>query len=211
MRTCARLLVQGLWLKERGLTLIELIVAVAITAIIGVISATFLSSMIANNSQVQGLEQQLASLERSLQIMRSDIEQIAIRPTIQGIYHNDTFVPDFDKSQIIGDQSSLEFSVFSTRPENQGLQHKLGRVRYRQEADQLIRESIDTDRPAANQKWQTMLLFDDVENINFEYFFNGWESSLAHNKKSPKAIRVTLDSQQYTDIELIVILSGVDQ
>ena len=197
--------------QQQGLTLIELLVAISITAIIGVISATFLSSMINNNSQVRTEEQRLASLERSLQIIRSDIEQLALRPIIQGIDHSDTFVPDFDKSQIIGDESALEFSIFSNQPHTQGIQQSLQRIRYRLTSNKLIRESITTDYPAANQQWQQMVMLNDVNRLSFSYYFTDWESSLAHNKTSPKAIRLEIDTKHISNISLISTVSGVDQ
>jgi len=46
--------------KQRGFTLLELMVAISITAVIGLISATILSTMIDNNSQVQTQQKALA-------------------------------------------------------------------------------------------------------------------------------------------------------
>ena len=86
--------------KQSGFTLLEIMIAVSITAVIGVISATMLSGTMNNHAQVIRQEKKLLTLERALHIIRTDIEQIALRPVIQDIYHDDTFIPNVDKKPV---------------------------------------------------------------------------------------------------------------
>lgn len=196
--------------KQSGFTLLELMIAVSITAVIGIISATMLSGTIANHTQVFEQEKKLVTLERALHIIRGDIEQISLRPVIQDIYHDDTFVPDIDRNQLKGDQSSLEFSRLSQYPGASQIEQKLVRVRYVLEDQQLIRESISTDFPSPNEVWQKQQILTGVTSLDFAYFFERWESYLASDKKYPSAIRLQLATKNWQNIELISLLSGVD-
>jgi len=197
--------------QQRGFTLLELMIAISITAVIGIISATMLSGTIANHVQVMAEEKKLLTLERALHIIRSDIEQIALRPVIQDIFHTDTFVPYIDKNHFKGDASLLEFSRYHRYPGSSRIEQKLVRVRYLLENRQLFRESINTDFPSPNQVWQKQLILTGVNQLDFAYFFDRWESFLANDKKYPLAIRLTLQTDNWQNIALITRLSGIDQ
>lgn len=197
--------------QQAGFTLLELMVAIFITAIIGSMSAALLASMANNYNQVNAEEQALASLERALQVFRSDVEQLAIRPVIQTIFNDDSFVAEIDKSHIMGDESSLEFSVFHQYPSEFQIEKNINRVRYQLIDQQLVRESINTDFPDVNQDWHKNVLLAGVTKLNFEYLFAGWESSMALNKKHPRAVRLSIETKTWKNIELIATMAGVDQ
>jgi len=196
--------------KQSGFTLLEIMIAVSITAVIGLISATMLSGTMNNHAQVITQEKKLVTLERALHIIRTDIEQISLRPVIQDIYHADTFIPNIDKNQLKGDHSSLEFSRLSQYPGTSKIEQQLVRVRYFLEDQQLIRESINTDFPSPNEVWHRQLILTGVTDLNFSFFFNRWESYLADDKKHPLAVRLQLETLHWQNIELISLLSGVD-
>lgn len=196
---------------DLGFSLLELMIAITITAVIGLISANILTTMIANHDQVKTQQKELASLERALQVIRSDIEQLAIRPKLQTEAANTSFTTISGNSPLIGDQSSIELSVFVNQPTDEGINNTIHRVRYVVENSRLIRESINSDFPAANQRWQRTMLLNEIENLYIEYYFSGWESSMAHNNKPPKALRLTLESNLWQNIQLIVTLPEVDQ
>ena len=197
--------------KQRGFTLLELMVAISITAVIGLISATILSSMIDNNSQVQTQQKALAQLERTLQILRDDLEQMVMRPVIKTIYNDENFVPDVDQSQLHSDGVSIEFSRYSRYPGAGEIQRRLSRVRYQLDGDQLVRESIAVANPASNQDWQRLVLLQKVEQLRLEFLYDRWESYLLQGVKYPRAVRVRIDTQRWPNINLVASISGVDQ
>jgi len=197
--------------KQCGFTLLELMVAISITAVIGLISATILSTMIDNNSQVQTQQKALAQLERALQIFRDDLEQMVMRPVIKTIYSDESFVPDVDQSQLISDGVSIEFSRYKRYPGAGQIQRRLGRVRYQLNGDQLVRESISVANPASNQSWQQLVLLQQVEQLQLEFLYDRWESHLLQGTKYPRAVRVRIDTQRWPNLSLVASISGVDQ
>src|SRR3989338_4904860 len=67
--------------KNRGFTLIEIIVALFIFAIVGVLAAMSLNTMIRAHKRLDVADSHLLQLEISMTMMRRDIAQIIDRPT----------------------------------------------------------------------------------------------------------------------------------
>lgn len=196
---------------QRGFTLLELMVAISITAVIGLMSATILNTMIDNNNQVQTQHKALVQLERALQIFRDDVEQMVMRPVIKTIYNDQSFVPSIDQSQLISDGVRIEFSRYSRYPGAQKIQQRLSRVRYQLDDGQLVRESIAVANPASNQDWQRLVLLQQVEQLQLEFLYDRWESYLLLGTKNPRAVRIRLDTQRWPNITVVASISGVDQ
>ena len=194
--------------KSIGFTLIELMVASAITAVIGIIAATMLPSMIENHAQVLKEEKALIKVERALQIIRSDIEQIVIRPSIFpfGEKAGSTIV---DPQHIQGSENALTFSLMFSTPDKEAITQEIQRVRYFVESGKLIRENINSDFPAANQQWHRIVLLDNIESLKFQYLLKDWEGSLLQAKEYPKAILVTVNSKRWERLELVATIAGV--
>src|SRR5690554_7547150 len=67
-------------MKMRGFTLLEVLIAVAITAMIGVGATQLLTNVIDSRQAIEIRAEQLASLQRFNMIVSRDMEQIINRP-----------------------------------------------------------------------------------------------------------------------------------
>jgi general secretion pathway protein J len=198
------------WRSQTGFTLIELMVAIFITAIIGSISATMLTTMIDNHQQVKQHEKNLTNLERTLQVIRADIENIAIRPATKAAVKTTNYSANPTTSQMLGSERTFEFSIYRRVPSEKEIQGQLHRVRYSVTEDKLIRESIGTDFPDANQQWHSSQLLSDVTSIEFKYFFDRWEDNISATANNyPRAVQLIINTTRWKNIELIVPTSGV--
>ena len=63
----------------RGFTLIEMLVALAVFAVIGIISAQLLSQMISFTDTAQSRGERLVNFHRVVEIMRRDFQQLTYR------------------------------------------------------------------------------------------------------------------------------------
>lgn len=204
--------------RQQGFTLIELMIAMTITAVVGGIAAAILTTMINNNEIVQREKKALVTLERALSIIKNDIEHIAFRPKLGTVKDNNTayqFATNkalLDQAQSISGHYFIEFSRYIQKPMERGIQQSLERVRYQLQDNQIIRESIAVAFPAANQTWQKSVLLSRVDMISVHYLFARWQSSLDQlTPLNPKAIKFSIETQKWSDIELVVALSGMDQ
>ena len=73
--------------KQRGFTLLEVLVALSIFTVIGIGSWHILNQVLATQQQLAQRDQALAHLQRGLWIMARDIRNLAARP-IRNEYHN---------------------------------------------------------------------------------------------------------------------------
>ncbi len=190
-----------------GFTLLELMIASAITTVIGVIAATMLPNMMGNHAQVLKEEKALTRIERALQIVRSDIEQLVVRPLIFPFESAEQPIVQSNHN-IVGLETSLEFSFMQSSPTNEKITQKIHRVRYLLQNQQLIRETIATHLPAANQQWSSAVLLENVNSIQFHYLLDRWQTDLADKDKAPKAIRITIDSSHWGNLQVIANITG---
>ena len=66
--------------RESGFTLIELVVAIAVFAIMSTIAYAGLNSMVNQQTQMQSRMDKLKSLQLTLKFLERDIQQLANRP-----------------------------------------------------------------------------------------------------------------------------------
>jgi general secretion pathway protein J len=64
-------------MRSRGFTLLEMLIAVGVFAVLGVLSTQLLQSMIRNQGAVSERADRLADAQRAMQIMQRDIMQLA--------------------------------------------------------------------------------------------------------------------------------------
>ena len=86
----------------------------------------------------------------------------------------------------------MNLTVLSQYPDTSKIELQLVRVRYFLEDQQLIRESIKTDFPSPNETWHQQQILTGVTRVNFSFFFDRWESYLAHDKKIPIGNSLTI-------------------
>lgn len=200
-------------MRQRGFTLIELVIAIAITASIGVISAAMLDAMLRNSDQLTDVSEQQNQLERVLQTLRSDLEQMALRPA----FKVDTQKRQFPKFALEQPDDPVDVLLSFTRhrlvPTNQGLHPQLIRVRYLLQNQQLIRESYPLAYPTSEANWQRQPLLDQVDSVDISWLLERWTNELPELRQDetplqPKAIRLVINSRHWQQLPLVVAIAG---
>lgn len=90
--------------KHTGFTLLEVMIAVGITAAVGAVSVQLLSGLVQSKRKTEIASERLASLQRFNQVINRDIQQIINRP------HRDVFGNDAPALLVEGLDFKLEFS-----------------------------------------------------------------------------------------------------
>jgi general secretion pathway protein J len=164
----------------RGFTLLELLVAIAILALVAVGSYRLLFDTI--NTRDRGLQQEqaLAALQRAEMLIQRDLLQAAPRPV------RDEF-GDVQPAFLLSSDKGLEFTRRGWRNPLQETRSNLVRVRYRIESGKLLREHWPVlDRARTSTPVRTVLL-DDVSDFRLQVFAdNAWHPSWPLLGSSPR-------------------------
>lgn len=187
----------------RGMTLLELLIAVAVFAVLAVLAYGGLN-VVMNNSRTANIEaERLANVQRVFARIGADMEQMTNRPVRDAFGDTQAAVlSDFDEAA----GSRIEFS-------RQGLQNPAGkarsslqRVAYQLRERQLIRKSWAVlDRAQDSEAYEAEML-DGVK--RFEVHFIGssgeritnWQANPALGEYLPRAVEVTLELEGWGKI-----------
>lgn len=194
---------------SRGFTLLELLVAVAILAVIAVSSYRLLSSTVITRDQTLAHEKTLKALQKAEITLQRDLLQVVMRPI------RDEF-GDEQPAFYLPQENVMEFTRTGWRNPLQETRSDLQRVRYRIENGQLLRERWDVlDRARMSQPVKTYLL-DNVDKWQIRVFSKGKEETdwplLNHNLKNkallplPDAVEVRFALSDGNEIRRLILL-----
>ena len=117
----------------RGFTLIEMLVALAVFAVIGIISAQLLSQMNSLTDTAQSRGERLVNFHRVVEIMRRDFQQLTYRSV-----RDELGEPTYEVS--IGVGSLIEFSRKGWMNPNLRHRSEIQRVAYDLRGDRVFRQ-----------------------------------------------------------------------
>jgi general secretion pathway protein J len=190
----------------RGFTLIELVAAMSIFAIIAVIAQQSMFSAMAQSTRLTRNGTDLAELELSVSLVTRDLENIAPRPVRVG--GNET-----QAALILADASDLTLTRSGVVDPVDRPRGPFIRVRYVDAADTgSLRHVWDqVDRPAATSAREAML-WDGIQTMRFRVYSEGqWLDSWPPPGTDdiaalPEGIAVTFETEKWGPIDRVVSL-----
>lgn len=204
--------------RHHGFTLIEILVAVAILAIIAVASSTVLSSVIDSAEASDTQMQELEMLQRSMMVIERDMSQIiALAPRLSG-QDNEVVIQGGN-----GVADSLADGILFTRngwanPLQRLPRSNLQGVGYRlngsNELERIYTFFIDN---VTNTEPQTRMLLPNVSNLIFEFAIGTnnrneiqWEEQFT-GTQLPRGIAIVITSETFGEIrrEFAILPQGV--
>ena len=193
-----------------GFTLIELVIAIGIFALIG-LSATFvLNGILTANETSQRHGDEMASLQRGFLFIRRDFEQIIQRPIL------DEYGTEL--SAVIGQETGVEFTRTgwsNPLPDNHR-RSELQRLRYVLEEGALIREYwFELDR-ASNASARRAVLLNGVNRFVVRYFdvkskewLPAWPPLDPERKNDlPEVIEVLVEGENFGELRRLFSITG---
>lgn len=195
--------------RQRGFTLVELLIAIAIMALLGAAASIMLNAAINNEDAIGERQHALEEVALGLLTLRRDLEQLA--PRIPRDVQGDPLAARIVGGQI-GDNSEVEFVHDGRRllPGQTALS-SLERVRYEFEDNTLVRYSVAAADPTANTEWQRRVLMRDVKRFVVN-FYNGerwspfWPPSSQVAAPQPAGVQVVIDTEIWPDLRMNVLL-----
>lgn len=199
--------------ESRGFTLLEVLVAVAILALVAVGAYQLLAGTISTRDRGMAHEKALQDLQKAEMLMQRDLLQAIARPV------RDEF-GDVQPGLYIPQENALEFTRRGWRNPLQETRSDLLRLRYRVEGGQLIRERWSVlDRARVSTPEKTVLL-DKVEKFQIQVFSAGnWTNvwpllaQVQKDKKNiplPEAVEIRFTLPPWGEIRRVIPLPEND-
>lgn len=196
----------AVWQKrQNGFTLLELLVAMAIFAFIGIMAYGGLAAMIKNSEGSRGAREQLAEVQRGLRVLDDDLSMVINRPVRDGLGS-----PQLALMSGRDGSTLLEFTR-TARVREGFAPSPFSRIRYRLEGEALLRDEWNPPDAAQLEPDQMMTLWPNVAQVSFRFLEDGqdmatWPPANAQNMSLPQAISMQLlfkDGREITQVLLL--------
>ena len=186
--------------KNKGFTLIEVLVSIVILSIIAVVSTNFLQSSVDAREESSNKLQDLKEFNIASSIVRRDMRQILNVP-IRDFFGNNL------KGNFVADRASNSL-IFTTLVNSSFSTSKVRRVEYLLIDDSLIRRQYFADNPYSYEEFFETNLLDDINDIEFSYlnnskWYSDWPIDILTKRKIPNLIRITF-TKNNLDYEWII-------
>ncbi len=201
--------------RHEGFTLLELLVAMAIMALIGLLSWQVLSTVVRARERSADHLEQIDHLQRALVLMRQDLEQAVQRPVSDA--QGTPLSPLLSIAATAGQGVGLEWTRAGWLNPMQEPRSDLLRVRYEMVGDELHRYSwVYLDQAPGSQP-EDLVLLRHVSKLQIHYldasdqWQTSWPEPAAIQKPPfqqplPSAIDLRMDTVEFGPIRLLVML-----
>lgn len=190
--------------QSRGFTLIEVVIAMAIFAILAALAYSGLQSVIDSKSHTEAGLERLQAVQMSMLTLSSDLQQIAPRDA------QDALGGRLDKLSTQSSEYLLEFTRGGWRNPAESPRSSLQRVAYKLDEDRLIRIYWSHVDRADEERRVERVLIDNIESLQLRFlneqeeWTEDWpEASVlasGSNSPLPLAIEATLDTHDWGEI-----------
>jgi len=195
--------------KSRAFTLLEVLIAIGISAFIYVGAYSLLDSVIRTDERISNKRIALEEIQRTFQLMHQDIEQIIARPSRANSGEPES--PVVYKSS----EKKLEFTRIGWRNPIKRPRSTMQRVAYVVEDKILYREHwLVLDRTSDSETKKNQLL-EGVDEMSIRFYdmeskqwVDDWSKELTDKQPLPAAIEVTLQTTSFG--ELVRVFRLVD-
>jgi len=208
-------------IKSSGFTLLEVLIAISIFAVIGLAAYRVLDIVILSQSKVAAHDDSLRSLERAMHIISADFEQLTSRPV------RDNYDDQLGAFLAPHENYAVEFTRQGWRNPLQLPRSQLQRVAYElghapddkdDDGTHLLRHYWTVLDRAQDSEPRTQLLLKNIDDLQISFLDSAgqWKNEWPPNqitgeakKGLPSALLVELNSQQAGQIQRLYQLSEV--
>ncbi len=207
-------------MRQRGFTLLELLVAMFIAAVMFAIGYGAINQAVNNNGALTEQQTRLKEVQTAMRVLEQDLVQLAPRPVRQPV--GDGWLPALMGQADPNAQPILQFTRGGWNNPNGVQRPGLQRVEYFLEKDTLRREYWNVLDPTLQNKTQKRDLLTHVKSVTFRFMdvSRQWQTqwpptavagALAQESAlriRPIAIEVTLDTDDWGKLVRIIEVAG---
>lgn len=193
--------------RERGFTLMEILIALFIFTLISMIMVTSLHSVISAQSGTEATAERVRKLQTALLIMSRDIEQTINRPIMNTVGK--------EEAAFVGTARDMFFTHAGlANPSSALMQSSLQRTHYTWHDDALWRGAWRALDQAPQSQEHARQLLDHVTEARFQYldhaghFHEAWPVEDKKAEKLPLAVRVEFTISQWGKISQLYVIAA---
>lgn len=197
--------------RQRGFTLLELLIAIAIFALLGLATYRMLDSVLSTDAVTREHERQLRELTRALSAFERDLRQVTLRPIRDGFGD-----PQPALHSDLADASALELTRAGWRNPLGQRRAEVQRVRWQLSGEQWQRRYwrvLDRAQDSAPQVQQAL---DGVESLSLRYldkdgqWLVDWPPTSSTGDAAlselPRAVELRLQHRRYGELRRLLRL-----
>jgi len=198
-------------MKQRGYTLIEVLIALLIFAIITSTTGTVVYQVLNTRERVAVVSNELNALELALLRVTQDLRQFVARSVHDA--QNQRY------AEFVGQRTYLEFTRDGLQhPLNTNPESSLERIAYLCEGSQLVRRRFSGLDIPSRQSFEDTVILDQLSTCYFEYladynqFLPEWRVYFIEARHKvlamPKAVQLTLEPAHWGVLSRLFLLPG---
>ncbi len=205
--------------KQTGFTLIEILIALMIFAIVGVMAAISLHRMIRTTTALKAADNQLMQLQVAMTLLRRDTAQMINRPVINNDGSQDPAMAASGDNKISFTRTGM------SNPFSVNVRSNMQRVAYNLERGQFVRLTWTVLDLPPGQKGEKQVLLDNVQSLSWQFIagdghtttiwppaFNSVMQKQSNDSPLPKAILMVMQMQDGSIIQGVfpVVARGIN-
>ncbi|MBY5994006.1 type II secretion system minor pseudopilin GspJ [Ferrimonas balearica] len=193
----------------QGFTLLEMLLAIAIFAVIGVASATVLQQVTKVNSVSEEAQQELRGLQQAMSMMERDFGQMVPR-TSRGVNSDEGgALFEVGENRFGSDAEGMRFYRLGwLNPEGRLPRGSIQQVIYRIQEEKLQRLYTLYPDPVEGEEPLVLDLLEGVISLKFAFYLEDkWQTQEVDGSVFPRAVSVEIETEDYGIIQRRFLLA----
>ena len=197
-------------MKNRGFTLLEMLVSIAIFSVIGVASFEVLTRMKSVEQTATAHSELLEQWQRANWTMERDFMQVAVRKVRQDGDDPSTHLLMAKQGWLESDSAGVSFTRAGwTNPFGLLARGTVQGVGYRIQEGRLERLTTLYPDMARGTEPKVRVLLEHIDAMKLKFYSDKtWQENWEQENKLPEAVEVTLESETYGDLRWVFLMTG---